>query len=163
MKVLVNGAASPRGRLIATHLLDQGHQVVGADTERWSRPPEALDLHRLDHRKRGFEELLRHDRFDAIVHLAVHAGFRLPPEERHRLNLEGTGKLIELANEHGVNKLVVASHAAVYGALPDNPYFMTEQCPPSVGRAFPEMLVLIFVVRFPILHLQVLSSLLHSV
>ena len=38
-----------------------------------------------------------------------------------------------------MKKLVVASHAAVYGALPDNPYFMTEESPPSVGRAFPEM------------------------
>ncbi len=139
MRVLITGAAGPRGRLIASHLLDQGHAVVGVDTEDWINPPEALELHRLDHRKRGFEELMRQATFDAIVHLAVHAGFRLPPEERHSLNLEGTGKLIALATEHRVGKLVVASHAAVYGALPDNPHFMTEEAPPSVGRAFPEM------------------------
>jgi UDP-glucose 4-epimerase len=63
----------------------------------------------------------------------------LAPSERHRLNLEGTEKIIELAAKHRVGKLVVTSHAAVYGALADNPYFMTEAHPPSVGRSFPEM------------------------
>jgi UDP-glucose 4-epimerase len=137
MQVLVTGAAGPRGRLICQHLAGLGHAVSGIDTEPWPDAPVAFQ--RLDHRKRGFEELLRRQRFDAVVHLAVHAGFRLPPAQRHRLNLEGTGRVIQLGAEHGVGKLVVASHASVYGALPDNPYFMTEDAPPSVGRAFPEM------------------------
>jgi UDP-glucose 4-epimerase len=139
MRVLVTGAGGPRGRLIAQRLMREGHQVVGIDVEPWPDPPPELSFHRLDHRKRGFEELMRHERFDGIVHLAVHAGFRLSPGERHRLNLEGTQAIVQLAAEHGVRKLVVASHASVYGALPDNPYFMTEEAPPSVGRAFPEM------------------------
>ncbi|HZO14249.1 MAG TPA: NAD-dependent epimerase/dehydratase family protein [Polyangiaceae bacterium] len=139
MKVLVTGAASPRGRLVIAHLHAQKHEVVGIDTESWPDPPSGVKLHVLDIRKRGFEDLMRRQRFDAVVHLAVHAGFRLPPAERHRLNLEGTGKVVELAAEHGVKQLVVASHASVYGALPDNPYFMTEDAPPQVGRSFPEM------------------------
>jgi UDP-glucose 4-epimerase len=139
MKVLVAGAAGPRGRQLCRLLIDAGHRVVGVDRELWPDAPAGLELLALDHRKRGFEELVRRGSFDAIVHLAVHAGFRLPPAERHRLNLEGTGRVIALAAEHGVKKLVVASHASVYGALPDNPCFMTEDAPPSVGRAFPEM------------------------
>lgn len=139
MKVLITGAASPRGRLIATHLAGLGHAVVGIDREAWAEPPPSISFRRLDHRKRGFDELMRREGFEGIVHLAVHAGFRLPPAERHRLNLEGTQTVVQLAAEHGVKKLVVASHASVYGALPDNPYFMTEDAPPSVGRALPEM------------------------
>ena len=139
MKVLVTGAASPRGRLVSAHLHGQKHAVVGIDTESWSDPPAGVSLQVLDIRKRGFEDLMRRSHFDAVVHLAVHAGFRQPPAERHRLNLEGTGKVVELAAEHGVKHLVVASHASVYGALPDNPYFMTEDAPPQVGRSFPEM------------------------
>jgi UDP-glucose 4-epimerase len=139
MKVLVTGAAGPRGQQIATHLVDEGHNVVGVDPDLWSSPPEGLVMHQLDHRKRGFEELMRQDSFDAIVHLAVHAGFRLSPTERHRLNLEGTGKVIKLAGEHKVKKLVIASHAVVYGAIADNPYFMKEDFPPRVGQAVPEM------------------------
>lgn len=139
MKVIVTGAAGPRGRLVTTGLMAAGHAVVGVDTETWPDPPRGLQIHRLDLRKRGFEELLRHEPMDAIVHLALHAGFRLAPAVRYRLNLEGTGKVIRLAAEHAIRRVVVASHAAVYGALPDNPLFMTEDEPPAVGRAFPEM------------------------
>ncbi len=139
MRVLVTGAGGPRGRQVSSHLLALGHDVTGVDTESWPNSPDSLRFERLDHRKRGFEELMRHGDFEGIVHLAVHAGFRLPRAERHRLNMEGTGKIIELAAEYQVSKLVVASHASVYGALADNPYFMTEQAPPRVGRGFPEM------------------------
>jgi len=139
VKVLVTGVAGPRGRKLATHLLGHGHDVVGVDTDRWSSPPDGLAVHRLDHRKRDFENLVRTGGFDGIVHLAVHAGFRLPPAERHRLNMEGTGKVIQLAVKHGAKKLVVSSHAVVYGALPDNPYFMTEDAPPRLGRSLPQM------------------------
>jgi UDP-glucose 4-epimerase len=139
MKVLVTGAAGPRGRQVVDALRSHQHAVIGVDREDWSSVPEGVTYHRLDHRKRGFEELLRHESVDAIVHLAVHAGFRLPPAERHRLNLEGTGRILELGLAHGINRLVIASHAAVYGALPDNPLFMTEDAPPRVGQAFPEM------------------------
>lgn len=139
MKVLITGVAGPRGRHVATYLNEQGHEVVGVDTEPWSQPPDGVEVHRMDHRKRGFENLMRMGGFEALVHLALHAGFRLPQAERHRLNLEGTGRVIKLASEQKVGKLVVASHAAVYGALADNPYFMTEEAPPSVGRSQPEM------------------------
>ena len=140
MKVVVTGAAGPRGRqLVQTLAKDDDMRVVGVDTERWGAPPVGVTVHRLDHRKRGFEELMRQEKPDALVHLAVHAGFRLAPAERHRLNLEGTTKVIRLAAEHGIRKLVIASHASVYGALADSPYFMTEDHPPRVGRAAPEM------------------------
>jgi UDP-glucose 4-epimerase len=139
MEVMVTGAGSPRGRLVTEHLMGLGHEVVAVHSEPWPNPPEGLTLHELDHRRRGFEELMRQHSFEAIVHMALHAGFTLPTHQRYRLNLEGTGKVIALAADHKVSKLVIASHASVYGALPDNPYFMTEDAPPSVGRSFPQM------------------------
>lgn len=137
MKVLITGAAGPRGLLLGARLRQEGHEVVGADTE--AAPPSGPPVHKLDYRKRGFEDLLRRERFDAVCHLALHAGFRLPTAVRHKLNLEGTQRVITLSAAHGVPKLVVASHAMIYGALPDNPYFMTEDAPPRVGQALPEM------------------------
>jgi UDP-glucose 4-epimerase len=47
--------------------------------------------------------------------------------------------VLQLGRLHGIQRIVVASHASVYGALPDNPLFMTEDAPPRVGRSFPEM------------------------
>ena len=102
MNVLVTGAAGPRGRQITAALHSFGHEVVGVDTEPWDELPEGFAFHRLDHRKRGFEELLRHAELDAIVHLAVHAGFRLAAAARHRLNLEGTTRVLELGRRHGI-------------------------------------------------------------
>ncbi len=139
MNVLVTGAASPRGRQVVARLHELGHAVVGVDTEPWPSPPDGVDIQRLDHRKRGFGALVRRGNFEALFHLAVHAGFRLPPAERHRLNLEGTQKVVKLAADHNVQKLVIASHAAVYGAVADSPYFMTEDFPPRVGRTAPDM------------------------
>lgn len=138
MKILVTGGAGPRGRSLAAHLAREGHDVVAIDTERVPDAPP-VRFERIDLRKRGFDDLVRRERFDAVCHLAIHAGFRLPAPVRHRLNLDGSKKVIDVCAQHGVRKLVVASHAAVYGALPDNPCFMTEEAPPSVGRSFPEM------------------------
>lgn len=139
MKVLVTGAAGPRGRGVAMLLAAMGDEVIGVDSvDPPSILPGVITL-RLDIRKRTFEDLIRRERFDAICHAAVHAGFRLPQPERHRLNIEGSQKVIANAASHGVKKLVVVSHAAIYGALADNPCFMTEDAPPSVGRSLPEL------------------------
>jgi UDP-glucose 4-epimerase len=137
--VLVTGIAGPRGRQLARRLVAAGHAVTGVDLDPWHEAPPGVQALVLDHRKRGFEDLLRRERFDALLHLALHAGFRLPPPARHRLNLDGSRKVIQLAAAHRIPRLVVVSHAAVYGALPDNPCFMTEDAAPSVGRSFPEM------------------------
>ncbi|MBI4702990.1 MAG: NAD-dependent epimerase/dehydratase family protein [Deltaproteobacteria bacterium] len=139
MRALITGVAGPRGRALAVYLLAQGHEVVGVDTEPWPDAPPGVELHALDLCKRGFENLVRGCGAQALVHLAIHAGLRLPPALRRQLNLEGSQRVFDLAARHGVRKLVVASHATIYGALPDGPCFVTEQAPPAVGRAWPEM------------------------
>lgn len=145
MRVLITGAAGPRGRLLASRLAAEGHEVVGVASEPFAEPltgPSAVHpirLLRLDLRQRGFEDLVRRERFDAVCHLALHAGFRMAASERYRMNMEGSQRVIALCAAHGVPRLIVASHAAIYGSLPDNPYFMTEDSPPRVGKAFPEM------------------------
>ncbi len=141
MKVLITGAAGPRGRQLAARLAAEGHDVVGVSSEPFSEPPAEPRIRslRLDLRQRGFEDLLRREHFDAVCHLAVHAGFRLPPAERYRINMEGSQRILALCAAHAVPRLIFSSHAAIYGSLPDNPYFMTEDSPPRVGKAFPEM------------------------
>lgn len=142
MKVLITGAAGPRGRHLAARLAAEGHEIVGVSSEPYSdsqpslRPIRQL---RLDLRQRGFEDLLRREHFDAVCHLAVHAGFRMAPGERFRVNMEGSQRVLALCAAHNVPRLIFSSHAAIYGSLPDNPYFMTEDSPPRVGKSFPEM------------------------
>jgi UDP-glucose 4-epimerase len=55
------------------------------------------------------------------------------------VNVLGTRRLLEFAAEYGVKRIVVVSSAYVYGALPDNPSFLDEECPLNVSRTYPEI------------------------
>jgi len=55
------------------------------------------------------------------------------------VNVLGTKRLLEYAIAHGVKRVVVLSSSYVYGALPDNPYYMDEDSPLNVSRNYPEV------------------------
>ena len=61
------------------------------------------------------------------------------PRVRHEVNVLGTKRLLEYCVAYGVKRVVVLSSAYVYGALPDNPYYMDEDYPLNVSRTYPEM------------------------
>ena len=63
--------------------------------------------------------------FDIVVHLAALTGIRpsLQHEQRYRLvNEEGFKNIVEVAQEHGVRKIIYASSSSVYGSCNDYPY-----------------------------------------
>lgn len=138
-KVVVTGAGGSFGRVAVRWLAEQGHTVHAVDLHESEALPTGTAHHELDVRKRGFEDLVRRERPDAVVHLAMVRRFSRRAEERHRINFEGTAKVFEVAKKHGVKKIVFCSRATVYGALPDQPQFVNEEHPPSAARTFPEM------------------------
>ena len=83
--------------------------------------------------------MLRAARADAVIHLAIIHKFAGNKRERHRVNFNGTARVIEASFEHGVKKLVVGSRATVYGALADQGEFLTEKHPPGAGAMFADM------------------------
>jgi UDP-glucose 4-epimerase len=89
--------------------------------------------------KKKFEDVIRRERPEAIVHLASIRHFHAHPAIRHEVNVNGTRRLIEFAVAHGVRQLVIVTSSYIYGALPENPYYMDEGFPPSVSRTYPEM------------------------
>jgi len=74
-----------------------------------------------------------------VLHLARERRFSVDAAERYRVNFEGTTRVFELAKAAGVKKIVFPSRHTVYGALADNPAFLTEDHPPTAGRTFPEI------------------------
>ncbi|MBW2463041.1 MAG: hypothetical protein JRH11_15425 [Deltaproteobacteria bacterium] len=48
-------------------------------------------------------------------------------------------RVLDAAVSTGVSKVVFMSRHTVYGALPDQAQFLTEEHPPSAGRTFPEI------------------------
>jgi len=64
------------------------------------------------------------DGCDAVVHLAAQVSVPVSmskPEETMDINVEGTASIIAACLEHGVERMVVASSAAVYGEAQNLP------------------------------------------
>jgi UDP-glucose 4-epimerase len=137
-KVLIVGVAGGQGRLLARKLL-QRHEVVGADRDRWENRPPSIPFHQVDIRKRQFEDVFRKESPTVVVHMGFVRHFRGRSEERYDINIRGTRKLLDHCAEHGVRKVIVLSSSYVYGALPENPYFMDENFPLYGDRNYPEI------------------------
>lgn len=136
--VVITGGAGGGGRLLAQRLLDAGYRVHTVDKNP-ARLPEAVTHHRVDVRKRGFDDVLRRVRPWGVVHLARLHRLDATSEERHRVNFEGTVHVFEVAVAAGVRKIVFPSRHTIYGALPDQPLFLSEDHPPAAGRTYPEV------------------------
>lgn len=138
-RVIVTGASGSFGRVAVRWLASRGHEVTAVDLRDDANLPTGVELHRLDVRKRGFEDLVRRTQPDALIHLAMVRRFGRGAEERYRINVEGTARVFEVGRAAGVRHMVFVSRATVYGALPDQPQFVTEDHPPAAGRTFPEI------------------------
>jgi UDP-glucose 4-epimerase len=137
-KVLITGISGGQGRLIATRV-GAAHPVSGVDREGWPGHPPSVTLHVVDIRKRKFEDVIRLERPDAIVHHGFVRHFRGSGRLRHEVNVLGTRRLLEYVAAFDVKRLVVLSSGYVYGALPENPTFIDEDAPLNVTRNYPEI------------------------
>ena len=137
-KLLITGIAGGQGRLIAQRL-GSYFRIAGVDRSRWDGCPAGMPMHVVDLRKRKFEDVFRTERPDALVHLAFVRHFRSDARVRHEVNVLGTKRVLEYAIAYGVKRIVVLSSSYVYGALPDNPYYVDEEYPLNVSRTYPEV------------------------
>jgi UDP-glucose 4-epimerase len=137
-RVLITGIAGGQGKLLARRL--QGSvEVCGVDIVSWPGRPVGVRVHKVDLRKRKFEDVIRTERPDAVVHMGFIRHFRRPQRLRHDVNVRGTKLLLDHCVRHGVKQLVVLSSGYVYGAFAENPYGMDEDFPLSASRAYPEI------------------------
>jgi UDP-glucose 4-epimerase len=65
--------------------------------------------------------------------------FRADARLRHDVNVRGTKQLLDHCIHYGVQQLVVISSGYVYGASPENPFYMDEDHPLSATRSYPEI------------------------
>ncbi len=137
-KILVTGIAGAQGRLI-TRRLHATYRIVGVDRVPWTGHPSDVAVHVLDLRKRRIEDIFRTERPDAVVHHVLIRHFDVEPRVRHEVNVLGTRRLLDFCAQYGVTRVVVLSSSYVYGALPDNPYYMDEEHPLNVSRTYPEV------------------------
>ncbi len=127
-RVVITGIAGNLGQALARQLHGQT-RLVGVDRRPFAERPKDVEHHQLDLRKRKVEEVFRRAQVDALIHLGIMHDPRMPFSEAHSFNVVGTQKILELCVQHGVRKVVVLSSADVYGPLPDNSNFLTEETP----------------------------------
>jgi len=137
-RVLVTGISGRMGRLL-TQRLHRIAEVHGVDRRPFIGCPKDVVMHHLDIRKKRCEDLFRHNRYDAVYHLAVLHDPRRSSEEHHSFNVRGTMKILEYVQRYSVPKVVLLSSAAIYGPHPNNPQFLTEDSPLLAGQRFPQI------------------------
>jgi len=129
MAILVTGGAGYIGRFLANELAAQGHEVVAVDL---NDPPPGLapelpagaTFRKLDVTdKAAAIELVGSMPFTAVVHLAglVTMACEQNPDAAMRVNLGGTGNLLEAARLGGVPTFVFTSTISVYGPNVEQP------------------------------------------
>jgi UDP-glucose 4-epimerase len=122
MRVLVTGGAGYIGSVLATELLQRGHQVVVLDNlshgHRQAVPRDAeLVVGELADRA-GLDRVMREHSPDAVLHLAalIEAGESMKaPEVFFRNNTANALTLLEAMLAAGVKRFVFSSTAALYG------------------------------------------------
>jgi len=162
-KVLITGISGGQGRLLARRLLDT-FEVCGVDRVAWEGRPKNVAVHQVDLRKRAFEDVFRTEQPTAVVHMGQIRHFRVSEQVRHDVNVRGTKQLLDHCVNYGVQKLVMISSGYVYGAAPDNPFYMDEDFPLGATRSYPEIrdlvevdtLVSAFIWKYPHIRTAVL-------
>lgn len=138
---LVTGASTPLGRALLRRLLDDPsvHHVVGTGPEP-TLPPPHLDPARFTWiqtdltRARSVRRLLygpvRTHGVQTVIHTAQHRAARDRGQRIHRLNVEATRLMLELAEDHDtVVRFVLRSYGEVYRTHADQPDILPESHP----------------------------------
>lgn len=138
---LITGAAGFIGSNVASHLLSQGHTVIGLDNlssgfMKNIDPFQALpnwhwsmgDING-DH----LPEIFKQFDITHVLHLAAIVSIQAceeHPENARLVNEQGFERVLDFALEHGVKTFIYASSSAVYGATGDEPIVETTPLKP---------------------------------
>jgi UDP-glucose 4-epimerase len=156
MRILITGGSGFIGSTICRHLLDKGYDVriidnlSSSNESNLSDIKEKIEIIRGDIRYYNEVRKAAQD-VDAIIHLAAIAVVPASitnPRETFDVNLYGTLNVLEVAKELGIQKVVFASSAAVYGNIPNDIRKETDildpQSPYAVSKASMEYFMKMF-------------------
>ncbi len=137
MKLLVTGGAGYVGSVVASQLVEAGHETVVLDNlskGHEAAVPAGARLVRGDLLDEGFVRAMLAEEFDGVLHFAALSlvGESVEePERYYRNNVCGTLNLLEAMGGAGVPRLVFSSTAAVYGEPEEVPIPETATTAPT--------------------------------
>jgi UDP-glucose 4-epimerase len=128
--VLILGGMGFIGLHCARRFLDAGDAVVLSQYRAHRAPPflrdhpvERVTVERLDVTDgAAMLDVLRRNRVDSIVHLAVPALRGVDPVDEFTTNVVGLRSVLDAGRQAGVRRITVASSLAVYSGVPPGPW-----------------------------------------
>ena len=135
---LITGVSGYLGGRILEALTRAPHvdKIIGVDIKEPRFNPPILEFHKMDIRDEKLRDLARREKVEVFIHLA----FVLDPlfnlVKMHSIDVWGTDNALRAAAAAGVKQIFVTSSASAYGALPDNPEPLTEDCPLRAPKHF---------------------------
>jgi UDP-glucose 4-epimerase len=127
--ILVTGINDDWGRRVAARLVEiPEFHVIGLDCDRPKQEIKDLDFIQADIRNPLIADLLRTEQVHTLVHLAF-MDSTAPNEAAFDYNVIGTIKIFGACHQAGVQKIILPSSTAVYGAHATNSAFLREESP----------------------------------
>lgn len=139
---IAGGLAQMTARLILTEHPDW--EILGIDSRDISKVPplKGLTSVELKYSRGNFENLFRTHEFEVVYHLgriSHSSNTHNVLAKRIELSVMGTNRILELCERSGVKKVIILSTFHVYGALPDNSIFLSEDAPLRASMRHPEL------------------------
>jgi UDP-glucose 4-epimerase len=144
--ILLIGIAGGLAQITSRLLLSENPEwtIHGVDTRGVERVPlfPGLTATSMKYSRGNFENLFRSQQFDGVLHLGRLSHSSNDSDQlarRLELSVMGTSRILEMCLRAEVKKVVVLSTFHVYGALPDNPVFISEEAPLQASIKHPEL------------------------
>ena len=127
-RVLITGVSNPLGAEVARRLAPQVPHLFGCDVADPVSALEEMDFVHADTRHKVIAKLIRQLRIDTVVHMAVTVNSAREDRAAHETNVIGTMNVLTGCTgvSSRVERLVVKSSHAIYGAGPTDPSFFSE-------------------------------------
>ena len=145
-KILIIGIAGGLAQMTARLILTENPdwEIIGIDSRDISKVPPLLGLTvlQIKYSRGNFENLFRSHDFETVYHLgriSHSSNTHNVLAKRIELSVMGTNRILELCERSGVKKVIILSTFHVYGALPDNSIFLTEEAPLRASLRHPEL------------------------
>ncbi|TJY64764.1 SDR family oxidoreductase [Sinimarinibacterium sp. CAU 1509] len=161
--VLVTGAAGSLAKRVIARLHGK-HNVIAVDFRRKVETDAGVPSYKVDMQKRGFEDIFRNHKIDAVIHIGRIFAHESDRQRRYNANVLGTKRLLELCRKYSVSEVVIHSTYFVYGASAYNPALLDEDAPLKASEVTQDLvdsvevesLAQIYLWKYPELNITIL-------